>query len=441
MPSFVAPLPMQRKPAPITAASLLATLPPETLPRRRPVRAEDNGWPLAVRAAKAAKSTPDLSALIYRDLAKSTNIALARRALAARAPRFALLKTALEKPVWLQPVASELTLTFPSYSGLKDLAKALTLRADLALADGRPNDAIADLLAVRRMATLTADSDGMIIGYLVGVAVRAIGDRALQRAVWHPNMTSAALRTALANVPEAAPTDPVLARTEISEIRDGFIPNLVTMRRIAVDPKATDPGSKVFRGHPNPFDPADTLRLAAGAMNIAVANTERAWKDQVEIPAMNNDWGDVFSDDDDKKQPTPAQFAAYRKAIAGVKNPMGRVIAAQTAEMYEGVAQASFRSRAEDSATRATLLLALAARENGGLLPKSLPEPVRDPFSGESLKYDPARALLWSVGPDGRDDRADGLPGALSTGRDLVWSARGRNSATNRAKTSPPPLP
>ena len=39
-------------------------------------------------------------------------------------------------------------------------------------------------------------------------------------------------------------------------------------------------------------------------------------------------------------------------------------------------------------------------------------------FAGKPLRYDPARRLIWSVGPDEVDDGGDGIP---DTTRKWVW--------------------
>ncbi len=427
----------------VTPASLLKTLPPDLLPPHREIPAEANGWLLAQKAAARTNAPKGWSDLVGRDLLTPADLALARRSVAAFAPRLDLLRRALTEPAWEQPRPTPDALNFPEYAALKELAKAAVLRAELALVERRPGDAATDLLMVRDLGARLADSGSAEIAYLVGVALRAIGNRALQRAAWHPAMTPAVLKRALASVPEGALTDPALARALQDDVRDFFVPNLAGMKGPVLDPKDDSVDGRVFRGHPDPFDRTETLRLVAEGLRAAVANTDRSWKDQTDVAALAAGWTAGFTFEEDAETPlTEAQIVAYRAAAAKVGNPFGRNTAATTVgTIMVGINGLSFRIRADDSATRATLLLARAAKRSGGTLPKALPESVRDPFSGAPLGYDPARALLWSVGPDGRDDGGDGLPGAFQSGKDYVWSARGRNSGRDRDATPPPLKP
>ena len=89
------------------------------------------------------------------------------------------------------------------------------------------------------------------------------------------------------------------------------------------------------------------------------------------------------------------------------------IFASMLAPSLENAAEANFRCRLELAAADVALAIAEYAADHDGnfpptldaLVPTYLPAVPRDPFAADApLKYDAARALLWSAGRNAVDD-------------------------------------
>ena len=424
--------------AKVDPAVLLREIPPGLLPVRRAVPAGQNGWTLVLKLRELPRVKGDFTPLTDgRPLTpKLRNESLV--ALKAMEPRIALMARAVAKPGWVLPIwasPTDITSSIPEfaiYAELKNIIKALAARAELQANTGKAEAAADSLILARRISDRLLDSDGMLISHLVATAAQAIANRAAQRVAWNRRMSRAALRRLLPAFPPPGATDPHLARTYAAEFRDFFVPTIAALD--ALDDGGTLPGAvqtfepgSLLAGHPNPLDKPATIRLAAAPLAMVLANTKRTWKRQVSTDAALADirapWPGWSTDSGAK--PTPLQILQAKNRLKLTDNPFGRYLVADNVTLTNEVAVASFKRRADAGATRLTLLLALAAKSWGGRLSAALPNGVTDPFSGGAFRYDPARRIIWSVGPDGKDDGGRDTPGRWG-GRDIVWSAIGR---------------
>ncbi|MFW6133786.1 MAG: hypothetical protein ACOC8F_07800 [Planctomycetota bacterium] len=102
--------------------------------------------------------------------------ALDRIVTASKLPRFYKPKVSTTEPPTI------VNTLLPSYGTLRNAARALTNRAMLRWAEGDRRGAWADLMAVRRLGRRLGQ-DSTLIGNLVGLALEALGNDAMQRLV------------------------------------------------------------------------------------------------------------------------------------------------------------------------------------------------------------------------------------------------------------------
>lgn len=434
---------------PLPLEKLRASVHPYVRYERRKVSASENGWALLERAAQIKlKAGSYLRSPQASDLRQDPRmLAQARQHVAAYATKLSLLEKALTRKVWQAPARKDLwSLDFPLQASTKAIAQALVLRAHVRLAEGKSAAAARDLMAAREVGRRYGDSESALIGWLVGVAIEAIANRAIQRAAFDPAMDTRTARTLLRSIPPSSRADRAYQRSLRSEF-DGYFLRIVAQS--ATPGSEMNPmgqpkfvTSQVLAGHPRPIDPRATARDASRLVAEVIRNGERKWSAQVSVEAgasrYADDWPEEmtpFGDEEDGKKPTPAQIARTRQALRRVPNPYGRLLIGQLLPVFDGAVQASFKQRADREATRLTLAARLYALRHGGKLPPSLPALVSadilsavptDPFSDRPFRYDAVRRVFWSVGPNGRDDGGKDRPGMLSSSaKDFVWSAVG----------------
>lgn len=421
-----------QRPAPIPATSyeeLRRELPIELRAKKREVLASENGWTLALPSKEAFRATGDWSRLVGTDLSAPADHAEAHAALQHLAPILDRLKAALARPRWQAPARNG-DIDFRDLATFKTLAKALQLRAEVSLKDGRPQAAIEDLILIRRLSDRMFEAGENVIGYVVAATVRQIGNRALAEFATDPHVGRATLDAALAEVNEGRATDPHFARALGGEAAT-FVSGIAKMHG-PVESDSKTPADLILRDHPNRLDLRGTVRLYGEALKEEIANARRLWADQragTRRADLLRDWPKNV--DDETSPPTPSEIATARHDLHGVPNALGRKIVADTLGAYEGLPRLSFTVRASDSATRTVLLLAREAK--GGETMRDVP---RDPFSEGAMRFDVKRNIVWSVGPNGKNDGGVGQPYRQNE-PDLVWPLRAPKRSAPRLASPP----
>ncbi len=417
---------------------------------RREVPAAQNGWALLdkIGKVKVGAAGRDLEASLgVGDLrADPKMLAQAKRQVAAYAPMVALTEKALARRAWQVPLPKgAVVLDFLAFATTKNAAKALVLRAHVRLAERKPDAAARDLIAAREIALRLYDSESAYIGFLVAVVVEAIGNRAIQRAAFHPAMTPRALRTLLQAIRPTSSVDTYHQKAMRSEFNGFFLPEIAKMPLPEPKPRKSPPEDlaavtgRILEGHPHPFDRRVTVREASALLAESIRNAARSWSAQVDVEAraerFSRGWPtEILEAALDEVEISPARETQARKALRGVSNAYGRLAVSRSVPVVSGT-QISFRQRADREATRVTLALRLYRLRHGGKLPPNLAALVsagilktvpRDPFSGRPLRYDPVRKVVWSVGPNGSDEGGKGTPGRFADDKaDYVWSVAG----------------
>jgi len=127
----------------------------------------------------------------------------------------------------------------------------------------------------------------------------------------------------------------------------------------------------------------------------------------------------------------PAErLAAVKKVLTEVENPVGKLLAVMFTPNLDALAFTGIRTETERRCVR---ILAEWRRHiiRSEPLPASPTEwiadgwtakEIEDPFTGQSLCFDPEKLRVWSVGIDGVDNHGTGDPRENADGADFWWS-------------------
>lgn len=306
----------------------------------------------------------------------------AMRAVVARSqPALARLRQGFRKQ-FLNPPLNQ---SWPELAQFRELARVLVTEGKLAEREGRPDDAVRSYLDCLRFG-VDVPRGGPLVHGLVGLAIQSIGLRPLEEVAGHLDGP-----TALAAAREMARLDalaPSLADT-LSNEKEGMTASLLQM--------FGQPGAwRQFGG------------LSGGSSGA---------------PSADEIWLALrFT------------FTPKRRMLDNIRGYMDALIAAARRPYYARAAPppipgdplsqiilpvfdpTQFRWAVQDAHWRITeLRLATRAYEQQrgapppsleALVPGYLPAVTQDPFATKSLVYrqTPAGALIYSRGPDGRDD-------------------------------------
>lgn len=425
-----------------TLGEVRAMVPPELRPPAMPSAAQ-NGWPLLLKASgskpKPASFEPEdiappppYSRTVSDVLAKwrkapnAADLPQAMRALSQYQPRLRYLKEALAKPVWASPRRGDSvrpTLTpaiadFVADAGMKELAKALALRAHIYAFNGDGALAVADVAMGRQLGSRLAGGGVPGIEFLVGVAIEAIADDTALQISGYPKILPADL-AALRKIVEAKPDRDRLANV----IRVEFDASMVALAAgVPTDTAGLIEAGLVPKawstaGNLKVFDRKDTVRLLAMPFIAAIRNRERPWHSRVSTEPMTAAKKPPFFDLKKGHRLTAAETQHLKRWIRANPNPIGR----QFASIMTSTADAFGEADRKSEARRRLTLTGIAVRQ-AFLKTKKMPASLEavfwkgkvpgDPFGSGPIRYDAKSRRLWSVGADGRDDGGKGRPNA-----------------------------
>lgn len=439
------------------------------------VAPNQNGWNLAMKAATlhprprmsldsagmpgAPPPKPSAGETIYDVITamdRPGEINLVRRGervLKPYGPALKLLAQAAARPRWAPPEPRddvvpngrpEMILEFPEFAGLKDLAKALVLRARVRLKEGRPAQAANDLLLAHSVGTHMIESHKNLITLLVGVAICSIADRPIQRLVRDPAWSHAQLRRLQAGL-RGRRIGVDFAASMRHEFDGGLLRTIAGIKPDAKDlgtVYGSGPGddiSKLISANPHPFDRRDTVRYGSRMLARIVGAMGGPWP---ELKAVTNRATmDSVAGSSLASLPTSGtqgvpqeQIDKVAEAARKETNPAGRLLVSIVFPVYAQTAAADRKSIADLAATHVALAAAMYKHAHGREAPtlralvkagflSSIP---KDPFGNAPMRYDAARRVVWSVGPDGKDDGGRDIPGRFSGEvKDYVWPTDG----------------
>jgi hypothetical protein len=434
----------------------LPDMPPET----------ENGWTLAVAASGGSlkvrtvdslmdelaplvakeggeqkPTSPDASILLanWPKAPTPADLAQAEEALRVYAARFRFLEAAVARPVWAmprydngyQPRVDEFRDDFRSVAGFRALARALKLRAQVRLAQNRPEEAVADAILIRRMGVRLSGGYGGVINHLVGEAVASIATSTALNVAYHGSVNEAQV----ARLQRAWEEDP----------RPSDLPNALrhefdfqTLRTLAASPttfpvRADMPkiSAELTRElkRRSFLDRPATIDYAAKYLRIAIENRNRPWTQRAKIEPVPETAPPIPPGSGEPKEGKPLTKAQEKLFLAYLRlnpNPLGRQLIDVAVASYDAFEGAERRREAFNRMAITAFSLRVASLRDGKL-PVTLdslvstgllPAVPTDPFGPGALRYDPARRVLWALGTNGKDDGGQGR--SFSSAPDVV---------------------
>jgi hypothetical protein len=348
--------------------------------------------------------------------------------LAANEKPLALVIAASKRPRRYDPLisgnGSVIGVLLPAVQQSREPVRALTARAMLRVSEGQVDEAWEDLLACHRLARLVGQGPTMVEA-LVAVNVdgaACAGDQALLQ---HARLTAAQIARMRADLDKLPAMPKMVDKIDVGE-RFMYLDSVGMTARQGLSSLASLSGGG---GGPE------------GAPKSLIDSTPAAAVDWDRVLRMGNSWYDRMVDA--CRKPTRAELhSAMRKideeirkraeaskhwqslalmALSGPRNALseqiGYIFAALLLPAVSGCIEAEDRGAMQFDLTKLAFALAAYRADHGSypakladLTPKYVAEIPKDIFNDSDLHYRPQGDgyLLYSVGPNGKDDGGRG---------------------------------
>lgn len=355
-------------------------------PQNAPRQSVKSGYELLAEAG--AKILPDYS--VYEKMPAAEKLQKQRLIVARNAPALQLLREALQKPIAV-PLSTNIA-EIPALrvgARVRELARQLDLESDVRFADGDFAGAINSKLDSVELGI--AFENGPVLASLVGIAMEAIGRRNIEKSAarLNPEQLHAAA-TRLVALEARRPAFAAVLQRELLE-KQSYYPAMLaaTLKTVRGNPAAPQDDT---------FSAADYLVLEKLSPQTLTSNLARAYSPRIANARL--------------------PFAsASDSAIPADLDPLSRlsILALPVREQ---------RFPLERSVAQNRLLIAAlelrALKLESGSYPTQFNAPL-DPFSPDAkplvYKKTATGFLLYSVGPDGKDDSAGEIQ-TVETGED-----------------------
>lgn len=361
-------------------------------PKRGPLPDEENAFVLLEKAADSiwwpAEMSGDLSNLVRNT---NWNPALAANVLAKNSDTLRLFDAATKLPGVQVPEYKLMTEELPYLSHWKRLAEIAAIRANAEFRAGREEEAFRQAINLIQLGRRMQAGGGANIHYLVGAAVKSVGIWRIRdwAASTHP---SPAQLTAIVRELDKVPDDSEPLAESLKAEYQVAMATLLEMRSGRMIVK--EDGS-LKRYVPIKFLPV----YNHGKTRRLFANTTRQIIQCLDVPYSQANRPNL-----DSKRPGPAKLI-----LSG--NVAGEVSYWMMMPAVEQLIAKRCQERVELQTTRILLAMRAYQLKHGrlpsdlaALTPQFLPEVPPDAFNGESLLYSPDQRVIYSVGPNLKDD-------------------------------------
>jgi hypothetical protein len=309
----------------------------------------------------------------------------------------------------------------PQVQKCREIANALTCRAMLRVAEGKTEEAWHDLLTCHRLGRLLGRG-GTIIEMLVGIAIDQIADRADVIFLDHTHLTSQQI---MARLEDLRRLPPMSALADKMDLGERFL-LLDTMMMVAQQgPSVHEDLAKTMYGRAMNGQPRAQLFTFNINWDPALRNAN-SWFDRyvaalriIDRPTRLQEMTTITQDLKELKQQVDNTDFIDKTLVGstGRGEMIGNTLITLMMPGFEKIQAAVDRcQQAQDNLHLAFALAAYKADHNGypakleELSPKYLPNIPDDLFSDDPLIYrlEEKGYLLYSVGPNGKDDNGHG---------------------------------
>lgn len=280
--------------------------------------------------------------------------------------------------------------TFPQFAPMREASRALTTKAELLLADGRIDEAAATCATHYRLARHT-EQNPTLIGQLVAVAVRGIGNKELERVLSQGTPSVATCRRMFTEM-----DDPQRLQAWVNAMRAERVFGLQAFEMVE-----EGRGAVLAQFEDNPSRQAAML-LALGTVGRPLLNSSKQYYLdclQGYVEALGLPWPQAKAKADalEAQQSHLPQYAWLTSMLMPV---FSRALDTRDRELaYLGASRIA--------------LAAKAYKGEHGAYPTSLADLTKagwklplDPFTGQAYRYQQVGKgfMVYSLGPDLKDD-------------------------------------
>lgn len=305
-----------------------------------------------------------------------------------------------------------------------NVVKALLQTAETSRAIGDTESATRSLILAAKFTTKVTNDAGIGISYSNVLGVDSLTSTAIRKAAHNSKTSTETCKKLLEVLPTAPVTDDVLAADEANSFQSLTLPYLPNpfgdlKEEPFDDDKPPSPDELPrFTHWKAPYDAMETARQYAKVTSIRIANTKRLLIDYDDSadqlvkqiadsippdPDYSTHWGPVK---------TWCRYK-YRFVSNNSPNLFGRFLLSMNGNRRPRMLS-SLRWRTMRNATRVLLASRLYRSTHGGALPPNAASFITylgtwptDLYDGEPMRYDANKQVVYSVGPNLKDDGGD----------------------------------
>lgn len=386
------------------------------------------------------------------------------------APALALLDKAIARGRLQLPelrseaVLSSLSSEVVSWTKLEHWKE---FKARMLMGERKLSEAAKELLSLLQFGQMICQGDGALIHYMVGAAFQNRATECIRSMLAGHSVPPSVLEFVAKQLQEVSQAEDGIAQTYRVEFCAYCLPFLSKLPADGNVEKALEAFIAHYRiekytrqisdrletrkkrilallaGHPSAFNREQTIRLDADLYAVSIRRTREPWKSEEldraeEIGKELAAWPEALSVGAllslwEDREVSEEELAKARQRLMTVQNPLGKQLA--TSSSSTKMVHAVFFKRANLIATQVVVAIHIHFQSKGEL-PGSLGSLVDarllsvipiDPYDGKPLRYSRKKAILWSVGFDGKDNgglRQNPKKAYTDPGYDLVWDIR-----------------
>lgn len=368
-------------------------------PARRQIADQDNGFNYLQQAADQIHWPEDRLIALY-DIAagKSWDPNLAQEFVNRQATALELIDRALTCREIQVRAASVTNQDFPYLSKSKSYAQLLLIQAEVMFHQGKEAEAFERAKQVVQLGNLMEDSNGPLIHYLVGLAVKSMGLQKLRQFAGQTKLPVDELLVQVHRLDTCVANATGLTNTFKAEYQFGM--KAFEDMKTGKSPNASLPGQSspvlgwLAKGPVRLlFNLARTRALMAAVCRTCLKSIPRNYETMplAELRGL------------------AAQRSRFRRIVGG--NLIGETLAYSLIPVYEGLLAKKCQENVTVAATQALLAIKCYQLKHGrlpdnlaALVPEFLPRVPVDDFDGKPLRYLKDKKLIHSIGKNLRDE-------------------------------------
>lgn len=301
-----------------------------------------------------------------------------------------------QQPEFQNPKNYNANQVVESVSFLRNLARVNSIEAVILQSQGKEKEALDQSLKTIKMAQMIQDSQGTLINYLIGLAIKEIGLSNFRELVLHSNLQPSELLSYEAKLDPYKESKLSLQRALKSE----YI-MLINSKETLIDP--------VFRGEKPAEDSGELLQ---GVPQVLAKSNFYYQPNRTKLLFIQT-YQNMLSNSDKKNYSmvSHAEKMPIGWTIVFENNAVGKILSGVVNVSFDSLFEKRFEENFSVKATQ--LLIALKAyKQTTGNLPDSLtalvpnyiPTAIQDPFDGNPIRYSKDEEVIYSIGKNLKDD-------------------------------------